>query len=140
MCIRDSFRPTESPAYNHVLTFLIATTELATVHIELTLLVDGMVVSGRPLHELTYIGKLANLLWETMVGHYEQQPMDRDRAVALREQKRAFQPGAVIGSFVHIAQVTISRGAENVSHVALWRATAEDISSWAVHQRQPEKW
>ena len=45
-----------------VLTFLVETTELAAVHIEVTLLVDGMVVSGRLLDELTYLGRLADLL------------------------------------------------------------------------------
>ena len=120
-----------------VLTFLIATTELAAVQIEVTLLVNGMVVSGRLIDELTYIGRLADLLWQTDGAQSEQEPVDRDRPGKLRDQIHALLPDAPIGSdYVHLEHVTIARGAGDVSHVPLWRGRAATIGGWGISERQ----
>ncbi len=116
-----------------VLTFLAGTAALAGIDVEVTVLTNGMTVTGRLIDELTYMQRLADHLQRKQEAEPGQAPEGHDLAAMLREQIRGFQPGTVIGSdYVHLEEVTISRGAGHVSHKALWRGAAEGIMGWSV--------
>lgn len=116
-----------------MLTFLSETAALVYVGIEVTLLTNGMTVAGRLIDEFSYLQCLADHLQrqqEAQAKHAGEHP---DLAAMLRDQVRGVQPGTIIGSdYVHLQDATISRGAGDVLHVALWRGAAEDIAGWSV--------
>lgn len=116
-----------------VLSFLAGMAALADHGVEVTVLTNGMIVSGRLIDELTYLQRLADVLQRKQAERTRQVAGRHDLAAMLRDQIRGFQPGAILGSdYVHLAEATISRGAGDVSHVELWRGAAEDVAGWSV--------
>jgi hypothetical protein len=123
----------EEPGGDPLLHLLAETAARVGVPLEIALVNDGVLVSGRLIDELTYLSRLADHLQRVQEAKSEQAAKRHDLAALLRDQIRGFQPGAVLGSeYIHLEEATISRDAGDVLHVELWRGTAEDVAGWSV--------
>lgn len=121
------------PECDPLLQFLAETSALAGVSIEVTLLTNGMSVSGRLIGELTYVQRLADYLQRQQEAQPERALERHDLAAMMRDQIRGFEPDAVLESdYIHLVDATISRGVGDVAHVGLWRGAAENIAGWSV--------
>lgn len=116
-----------------LLAFLAQAAALPSVCIDVSLLVGGVVVSGRLIDEISYVHRLADHFQRVQASQSEPMAAERDLGAMMRDQMRGFEPGAVVPSeYVHLKEATISRGAGDVSHVALWRGAARDVDGWSV--------